>query len=84
MAKSSPRPSEQPLDEEVIAALELRLKLLDDAHARARSPAARRKVEAKVAVLKREVEALREEGKVVDIEYARWLRRFNEMLGETS
>ena len=61
---------------------EFQLKLLDEAHARARGPKRRREIEAKVAELKRKLEKIREAAKVLDIEYARWLRAFNEMLGE--
>jgi hypothetical protein len=65
-------------DEDIAKAFELQLRLLDQAHARARGPKARRRIEAKIAETKREAEKLREQAKVVDIEYGRWLRRFND------
>jgi hypothetical protein len=71
-------------DDGVIAKrFEFQLKLLDEAHARAKGPKARKRIEAKAAELIVELEDLRQKAKVVDIEYARWLRRFNEMLGES-
>ena len=72
----------QPFDQEVIAALELRLKLPDDAYVRARGPKRRREIEAKQMEMRAEIEKLKQLAKIVDIEYARWLRAFNEMMGE--
>jgi hypothetical protein len=74
--------SPQPFDEEVLAALEFRLKLLDDAYVRARGPKRRREIERKQTEMRGEIEKMKELAKIIDIEYARWLRRFNEMLGE--
>jgi hypothetical protein len=60
-------------DDDVIAErIEFQLHLLDEAHARARGPKARRKIEAKIVELK--AEALKLAVKVVDIAYARWVR----------
>jgi hypothetical protein len=71
-----------PTDEAIAKRIDFQLRQLEVAHARAHGPTRRRKIEAKAAELKRELEDLHEQAKVVDIEYARWVRRFNEMLGE--
>jgi hypothetical protein len=70
------------LDEVLKKRCDLQLKLLDEAHTRARGPGARRKIEKKMSELRTELEAIREKAKVVDIEYARWARHFNEVLEE--
>ena len=69
-------------DQEITDHFEFQLKLLDEAHARARGPRARKRIEIKVAELKRELEDLREEAKVVDIAYARWKRAFDKFCDE--
>lgn len=59
---------------------ERRLQEFDEAHARARSPARRRKIEAQVKQMQAEMEDMRQKAKVVDIAYARWVKRIEELL----
>jgi hypothetical protein len=73
---------EMPTDEAIARRIDFQLRQLEVAHARAHGPTRRRKIEVKAAELRRELEDLREQAKVVDIEYARWVCRFNEMMGE--
>ena len=69
------------LDQDIVEHFEFQLKLLDEAHARARTPKVRRHIEAKVAEIRIALEEIREEAKVVNIEYARWKRHFDEIMG---
>src|SRR5580693_5249682 len=71
-----------PTDEAIARRIDFQLRQLEVAHVRAHGPTRHRKIEAKAGELRRELEDLHEQAKVVDIEYARWVRRFNEMLGE--
>jgi len=61
--------------------IELRLRLLDEAHARARTPKQRRRLEAKAREFQHELEDIRQKAKVVDLEYERWKRKLEEILG---
>jgi len=70
------QPIESNLDEDIAEHFELQLKLLDDAHTRARGPTARRKIEAKVDELKRELEDLRGKAKIVKHVPMRHMCRF--------
>jgi hypothetical protein len=69
-------------DEEMDSAFDFQISLLEEAHKRARGPKARRRIEAKIAEAKSEMEKIRRAAEVVDLEYGRWLRAFNEMLRE--
>jgi hypothetical protein len=75
-------PIEFPEDEDILRALQLKLRLLDDAFAWARSPKKRKKIERKMAEVEKEIENLKERAKVVDIAYARWKKSFDAMLNE--
>lgn len=72
------------LDQGIVERFEFQLKLLDEAHARALGPGARRRIERKMTEIRIALEEIREEAKVVDISYARWKRRFDEIMGGES
>lgn len=76
--------TESNLDGDIEAAFELQLRLLDEAHTRTLGPRVRRRIERKMTEIRVALEEIREEAKVVDISYARWKRRFDEIVGGES
>jgi len=70
------------IDDDLDKALSAQLQRLDEAHARAKTPTRRRKLEAAERRVRKEYDDIRAKGQAVDLAYVRWAKKLEAVLAE--